>query len=244
VYLNFVTKQMHRLYSADVDGLSFDCLEFALSGYDGPTTLVIKTTKNEVIGAFAHGTWKDSVSYRGCSDCFIFQLQPRYQISLPTGDGDRFMYMHSSNRRTPLQPSLEGLPHGISFGGSATTKPRLFIPDTLERCTAGFMDDPYQAGDLLPDEDLERFEIACLEVWAVGDENVIQHALKKRDAYRVHQAEFLKKARTVEDRTQFADDLASDLMAPSKLFKHREEARGRHEFAVDDKHGGYKLDRE
>jgi hypothetical protein len=236
---------MHRLYSSDVDGFSFNCLEFNLLGYDGPTTLVIKTKKDEVIGAFAHGTWKDSINYHGCSDCFLFQLQPQFKILLATGEGDRFMYMHSGDRHAPLQPSLAGLPHGIGFGGSATTKPRLFIPDTLEHCTAGFMDDTYEVGDVLPREDLEQFEISTLEVWGVGDENIIQHALKKRDAYRVYQAEFLKKARTVEDKTQFAEDLSSDWMAPNKLYKHREEARGRHEFAVDDKHGGYQiLDRE
>mmetsp|Transcript_10940 Transcript_10940/g.20211 ORF Transcript_10940/g.20211 Transcript_10940/m.20211 type:complete len:154 (-) Transcript_10940:1030-1491(-) len=153
------------------------------------------------------------------------------------------MYMHSGDRHAPLLPALEGLPHGIGFGGSRTTTPRLFIPDTLEHCTAGFMDGTYQVGDVLPSEDLEQFEISCLEVWGVGDENVIRHALKKREEYRVYQAEFLKKACTVENKTEFVADLSSGL-SPNKLYKHREEARGRHEFAVDDKHGGYKLDRE
>lgn len=212
-------------------------------GYDGPSLLVIKTQKNEVIGAFTHGPWKDSIHYHGSSDCFLFQLKPKFKLLPATGEDGRFMYMHSGDRSALLQPALNGLPHGIGFGGSATTKPRLFIPDTLEHCTAGFMDATFQAGGVLPDEDLEQFEISCLEMWGVGDDIMIQHALKKRDEYRVYRADFLKKAGRVEDKTQFVQDLASGL-TPSKLYKHREEARGRHEFAVDDKHGGYKIDRE
>jgi TLD len=234
---------MHRIYSTDSDGISFSCLEYALLGYDGPNLLVVKTKKNEVIGAFAHGTWKDSIHYHGSTGCFLFQLQPRFKLLPATGEDGRFMYLHSGERAALLQPALQGLPHGIGFGGSTATKPRLFIPDTLEHCTAGFMDTTYQVGDVLPDEDLEQFEIACLEVWGVGDDIIIQHALKKREEYRVYHADCLKKAQTVEDKTQFVQDLASGL-TPNNLYKHRDEARGRHDFAVDDKHGGYKIDRE
>ena len=64
-----------------------------------------------------------------------------------------------------------------------------------------------------------------------------------REAYRVFQAEFLKKVGAVEDKTQFIGDLTSGL-TPSKLFQHRDQARGRPDFAVDDEHGGYKIDKE
>jgi hypothetical protein len=237
----FPVWQMHRLYSTDSDGISFDCLEYALLGYDGPSLVIIKTQKKELIGAFAHGTWKDSVHYHGGSDCFLFQLQPVFKILSASGDGEgHFMYLHSSSWS---QPALKGFPYGLGFGGSTFTKPRLYIPESMEHCTAGCMDTTYQVGDVLPHEDMEQFEIASLEVWGVGDEIMIQHALKQREGYRVYQANFLKKTCTVEDKTQFIGDLTSGL-TPSKLYKHREEVRGRHDFAVDDKHGGYKIDRE
>jgi hypothetical protein len=232
---------MHRLYSSDSDGRSFNRIEWSLLGYDGPSLLVIKTSKNEIIGAFAHGTWKDSINYHGCSDCFLFQLQPQFKILSATGEGDRFMYMHSSERHAPLHPALEGLPKGIGFGGSIAEKPRLFIPDSLEHCSVSFVDKTYQSGGVLPDEDLDHFEISCLEVWGVGDEIMVQYALKKRDEYRLYQAEFLQKARRVEDKTQFVEDLSSGMIM-NNLYKHRDEARGRHDFAVDDAHGGYKIE--
>jgi hypothetical protein len=234
---------MHRLYSTDSDGVSFICLEYALHGYDGPNLLVIKTQKKEVIGAFAQEAWKDSIHYDGTSDCFLFQLQPKFKLLPATGEDGHFMFMHSGDSSALLQPALKGLPHGIGFGGSTTSMPRLFIPDTLENCTTGFIDATFQVGDVLPDEDLEKFDIDCLELWGVGDDEMIQHGLETREEYRLHRAAVLKKAQTVEDKADFVQDLASGL-TPNKLYKHREDARGRHEFAVDEKHGGYKIDRE
>ena len=153
------------------------------------------------------------------------------------------MYMHSGERTSPLYPQLEGLPHGIGFGGSTLNKPRFFIPDTLENCSALFMDKTFEPGDILPEDALEKFEIKYLEVWGVGDKDVIAHAIEKRAEYRIQQDEFLERARTVKDKTEFLKDLASGF-TPSKLYQHHEQARGRHDFSVDDEHGGYKVDRD
>ncbi|KAG7374028.1 TLD domain containing protein [Nitzschia inconspicua] len=188
--------KMHCLYSSDSDGMSFSCLEYSLLGYDGPNLLVIKTQTKEVIGAFAHGSWRDSIHYNSSSDYFIFQLQPRFRLLPAVCEDGRFMYLRSGDRTPLLQSMPKELPHGIGIGGSITSKPLLFIPDTLEHCAVGFMDLTHQVGCVLPDEHLQRFEIECLEVWGVGDDAVIQYALKKREEYRVYQADFLKNERT------------------------------------------------
>jgi hypothetical protein len=232
---------LHRLYSSELDGRSFNRLEWALLGYEGPTMLVVKTDKDAIIGAFAHEPWKASINFHGCAECFLFQLQPELRIRWGSGPQDHFMYLHSGEQQSPLMPQLDGLPHGIGFGGNTTSKPRLFIPDTLEQCTAGFMDKTYEPGNLLPDDSLEKFEIKRLEVWGVGEKEIIAQAMQKRAEHRVHYQENINRARTVKDKTQFVKDLSTGFTT-STLYEHREDVRGRAEFSVDEAHGGYKVD--
>lgn len=203
--------------------------------------LVVKTDKDAIIGAFAHEPWKASINFHGCAECFLFQLQPELRIRWGSGPQDHFMYLHSGEQQSPLMPQLDGLPHGIGFGGNTTSKPRLFIPDTLEQCTAGFMDKTYEPGNLLPDDSLEKFEIKRLEVWGVGEKEIIAQAMQKRAEHRVHYQENINRARTVKDKTQFVKDLSTGFTT-STLYEHREDVRGRAEFSVDEAHGGYKVD--
>jgi hypothetical protein len=95
----------------------------------------------------------------------------------------------------------------------------------------------------LPDDALDKFEISVLEVWGVGSDQTIAHAFQRREEHRANTDEAIRRARDVNDKGQFVEDLRSGLIQ-SKLFKHKEEARGRHEFRVDEEHGGYKLERE
>jgi hypothetical protein len=238
--LNF---QLHRLYSSEMDGRSFNRLEWSLLGYDGPTLVVVKTDKDAVIGAFANKPWKDSIHFQGNSECFLFQLEPEFHVRWAAGPQDHFMYLHSGEHASSIEPQLAGLPRGIGFGGSTSTKPRLFIPDTLEHCSAEYMDKSYQVGDLLPEDAMEKFEIQSLEVWGVGNEDVIAHAMQKRAEYRVQLEDTIRRARTVINKKQFVEDLKTGF-TPNKLYQHRDDSRGRHEFMVDDVHGGYKIDQD
>lgn len=47
-------------------------------------------------------------------------------------------------------------------------------------------------------------------------------------------------ARVIKDKKPLVEDI--NLM-DTKLYKHREEVRGRSDFSVDNEHGGYKLER-
>jgi hypothetical protein len=235
---------MQRLYCSEADGRSFNRLEWSLLGYAGPTVLLVRTEKGEIIGAFASATWKDSFNYQGTSECFLFQLHPQFTVQWASGPQDHFMYMNSGQRHSSLtSPQLESLPHGIGFGGSITNKPRLFIPVTLEHCSAEFLDRTYDAGEILPLDNLERFEIDRMEVWGVGAPEVLSTALQKQSEYRFQQNEIINRARRVQDKSDFVKDLTSEF-ATSTVFKHREETRGRHDFSVDEEHGGYKIERE
>ncbi len=50
-----------------------------------------------------------------------------------------------------------------------------------------------------------------------------------------------KSERVIKDKSSLVEDIN---LLDTKLYKHREEARGRAEFKVDDAHGGYALERE
>ena len=231
------------MYSSEKDGRSFNRLEWALLGYEGPTLVVVKTTEGAVIGAFTDATWKDSVHYFGNTDAFLFQLEPEFHMNWAIGPQENYMYLHSSEHGSSVNPTLDGLPHGLGFGGNLTTKPRLFIPESLEHCVGGFFDKTFQSGEILPQESLERFEINVIEAWGVGTNEAIDAALSKRLAHRNQTEDAIRRAREVTDKTQFLRDLESGF-TPSKLYDHKKDTRGRHEFKVDDQHGGYKVERE
>ena len=137
---------------------------------------------------------------------------------------------------------IDHVPSGLGFGGSLE-RPRLFIPESLEHCHARFFDKTYQVGELIPVDELDMFEIAAVEIWAVGGDEVIKKALQDRDEYRARHEEYLQSARVVHDKSQFLADFESGLI-PNTLFDHKRHARGLQDFVVDEEHDGYKIERE
>jgi hypothetical protein len=92
-------------------------------------------------------------------------------------------------------------------------------------------------------ECLEKFEIQYLEVWGVGGDAVITQGLRDRAQHRQRTDTALSRARSVKDKTAFAKDMKSGLIM-NKLFAHDDQVRGRQDFRVDEKHGGYTLEHE
>ena len=229
--------KMHRLYSADQDGRSFNRLEWSLLGYSGPTLILIKTDQDAVLGAFAALPWKDAIHFQGDSACFLFQLSPALNVFLPTGRDENFAYCHSESFDGNLP---DGHVHGLGFGGFIE-QPRLFIPESLEECSAAFWDGTFQQGELLPAEALEKFQIKALEVWGVGGDGAIRKGMHDRAERREMTDTVIHRAQVVTDKRQFAKDLKSGLI-PNKVFAYQDEMRGRKEYEVDEKHGGYKID--
>ena len=237
-FVPFIFHQWHRIYSSFQDGRSFNRLEYALLGYSGPTVILVKTSRQQVLGAFASEAWKDAKGkFYGNADCFLFELDPTVKVYRAKNDGGKnFMYMHLNHDG----PSCHGHPHGLGMGGTLE-HPRFFLTESLEHCSAGYLDKTFHEGELLPIESLEQFEINTLEVWGVGGDAVIQKALDDRAAHRNQTEEMILRARMLHDKKQFAADMESGLI-PNTLYRHQEHARGRQDFAVDDKHGGYKIE--
>ena len=184
---------------------------------------MIETKQGYIVGGFFTTTWKKSSEFYGDTNGFIFQLFPTLKVFAPTGEDTNFIHLQD----------------GLGFGGTKDL-PRLFVPASMENCTAGVMDKTFRQGDLLPSNALEKFNIKSLEVWGCGGEEAIKDGLKARAEHREMVEAVIHDARTIKDKRAFVEDIN---LIDTKLYKHREEARGRAEFRVDDKHDGYVLDR-
>mmetsp|Transcript_13945 Transcript_13945/g.30485 ORF Transcript_13945/g.30485 Transcript_13945/m.30485 type:complete len:514 (+) Transcript_13945:134-1675(+) len=210
----------HRLYSTQVNGRSFNRLEWSILGYAGATLLVIQTIKGEVLGAYTAVPWKESNDFYGSQDCFLLELEPRLRIHRPLIESseaageDHFMFLHTS-RHHHHHPT--DIPCGLGFGGSLS-RPRLFIPSSLEHCSAHGFDKTFESGSLLSsDAALERFEIATLEIWGTGGDSCVQKALQARREYRERRSTTLERARTVSDKHEFVSDFKSGLIPHNKI---------------------------
>jgi len=232
----------HRLYSAQLDGLSFHSLEWSVLGYKGPTVIVIRTTEKAILGAFSTEAWHESGTFFGNNDCFLFQLEPMFSIHRALGREQNFIYLHSDFLKGPFDAFTDHRfkGKGMGFGGTKD-EPRFFIPESLEHCSANFLDQTFEAGSLLPDEAMEGFEIKDIEIWGVGGDAKIAEALQGRAAFRERVDETIVRARTVHGKSFIAEDMKSGLY-PNKTFSYQDQMRGRHEFKVDDEHGGYRID--
>jgi hypothetical protein len=62
-----------RLYTSADDGLSFNRICHHILGYGGPTVILIRDVKGHVSGFYTNEAWKESNSFYGSSDCFLFK---------------------------------------------------------------------------------------------------------------------------------------------------------------------------
>ena len=217
-------------------------MEYSLLGYTGPTITIVKTTTNGVMGAFTTMPWKNKMEFSGDPGSYLFQLLPRLAVYHASENSEEnFAFLHTDTKST-LMLNVDRVSPGLGFGGSLDW-PRLFIPESMENCHARFFDKTYEVGELVPVDELEKFDVAAIEIWAVGDEDTIKNALRDRDEYRERQETYLMNARVVKDKSQFVADFESGLI-PNSIYDHKRHARGRPEFAVDEEHDGYKIERE
>jgi hypothetical protein len=245
-----------RLFSSDVDGCSFATFQKSLLGYQGSTLILTQTTKGDVFGFYTACPWKTGNTWFGQEDgSFIFGIKPALQFYSTEGGKPYNMYL---NNPTTTRPDIL---KGLGVGGIAESTPRIHITTTLVQCKAGkrsrywiflrfgqvmfltlvlsplktyvgAIDSTYTCGPLLSDGVI-FFDMDILEVWTVSssEEEFVQnlqkgHAQEQiREGRRIHLAQV--------DRKQFLDDFQTGSYGNS-LFKHREEARGRHSFCADD----------
>lgn len=109
-----ITKQWTRLYSADQDGFSMNRFESHVFKYPGPTLIIMQVDANNqsmLIGAFITQPWKHSKHLWGNSnDCFLFELDPNYEIYRPINNKVNIYYHHdfgigfgATHHQLPLQ---------------------------------------------------------------------------------------------------------------------------------------------
>jgi hypothetical protein len=245
-------EKWHRLYTG-ADGWTFQKLEHAIMGYDGPTLLVIKASSKSskqhetvTLGAYTAAKWeRNKRDFFGVSDCFLFQLEPTLRVlkSLPKMGtrGGHYMYFHSNTNTQNLNPSKKDeLAEGLGFGGTVRT-PRLFIDCHLEECRASSKDTSFEEGHLgVPPSDdpfsstftpsggastSSSLHIESLEVFAVGDSETIKKGFQAQYHYRDIADSTLRNARTV-DKAAFLGDMRNGVIE-SKAFAHRGQVDGR-----------------
>jgi len=132
------------------------------------------------------------------------------------GKDSNFIYCRPS---PPTAKRVNDAFYGIGFGGRKSA-PRVQINENL--CGRVLPhDDTFEQGNLLPpsyENTLFHFDVEVMEVWGVGDENIIQEALASRNAERHRRTALIEQAQKV-DKSQFMDDFKSGFMQ-SKAFSH------------------------
>ena len=195
-----------------------------------------KGYERRIFGAFTSTPWKESKHFfgDGCN-CFLFQIEPRLRVYYPLAKGRNFLYFNSRTRTK----GNDGYAHGCGFGGDMN-QPRLFITESFEKCFAGSRCQSFDDGPLI-EEWNEYFDVDSLEVWGIGSEVDFQKACEEREEYWNTFQAHANDAKRVDPK-QLLPDFVSEANT-GRLFSHRDQTRGRHEFQVDDKHGGYVLER-
>jgi hypothetical protein len=141
-----ITKQWCRLYSADQDGFSMNRFESHVFKYPGPTLFVMrvdaisaphiiggkKTTdklrQSMIIGAYITQPWKHSKHFWGTNKCFLFELDPSFDIFRPIinrggiSNNDHYIYYHHDF----------GIGFGATTGSNQTHEFILSLKNTLQ----------------------------------------------------------------------------------------------------------------
>ena len=238
-------EKWYQIYAGETDGWTFQALENSILGYEGPTLLVIQAQsgreKNATVtfGAYTASKWeKNKRDFFGGSDCFLFQLLPTLRVlnSLPKMGtrGGHYMYFHSNTNVQTNNPSRkDDLAVGLGFGGTVRS-PRLFIDSNLEYCSVSHQDTSFEEGHLgfPPTNDpfsspslSTTHDIYSLEVYAVGDEEMIHRGFRAQRQHRDIADATLRNARTV-DKAAFLGDMRNGFVE-TKTFAHRGQVDGR-----------------
>lgn len=100
------------------------------------------------------------------------------------------------------------MPHGLGFGGT-TDGFRLFIPESLEHCSALASCPSYEPGRLIPTGSL--FEMDAIEIWGCGGREIVQNALVRQQEERELIDENIRKARKVDKAAFFNNEFDREM---------------------------------
>jgi len=230
--ITLASGRFHRLFSSEADGLSCNRLMNGLIGYGGPTLIIIRSKDIKgkcgagMFGAFTYSPWdQESGDFYGNSDSFLFRLGPDPMgVYRPKGEKSNFMFFNPEAR----SKGYDQLAWGIGFGGTAQ-EPRLYIDEILDGSTAKDKDLTFENGPLLSNIDESNsycgFEVDAIEAFGVGSSQVIEDAMNARDEHRKEAQKRIRNAMKGA-KAAFLEDMQSGLVG-AKVFKHRDEMRGR-----------------
>jgi len=238
-------EKWYRIFAGEDDGWTFQSLERAILGYEGPTLLVVQghskidnKNKSVTFGAYTASKWQNKRDFFGTADCFLYQLQPTLTVLKPLPKmgtrGGHYMYFHSNTNVSTTNPSRkDDLAVGLGFGGSVR-HPRLFMDNHLETANVSHQDTSFEEGyiGLPPSNDpfcsqsfSSTVHIDSLEVYAVGDEETIRRGFQAQYQHRDIADATLRNARTV-DKAAFLGDMRNGVIE-TKAFAHRGQVDGR-----------------
>lgn len=150
----------------------------------------------------------------GSSNNMLFTLKPKVRLYRPKGGcNGHYQYLNTTGY---------SLPHGLGLGGTVEGF-RLFIPESLEKCTAASSCPTYESGKFL---ESNTFEIDCIEIWGCGGNEKVSHALKAQLKEREIVSETIQKARKV-DRGQFFGNKFDQEFFLAKTLQHRQQMEDR-----------------
>lgn len=206
-----------RLYSTTHDGLSFNRISHHVLGYDGPTCMIIKCSHPSgcVFGSLTTERWKEMNKFYGSSKSILFTLTPKLRIlrsKIPGNSAYQWLNSKSFN-----------MPHGMGLGGTLEGF-RVFIPESLEKCTARDSGPTYENGKLITEGD--EFEIDTLEIWGCGGHSRVHSALEAQRENRKIMEESRAKARKV-DKAAFFDSSFDREFLLGNTFAHDKEKQER-----------------
>mmetsp|Transcript_9132 Transcript_9132/g.13643 ORF Transcript_9132/g.13643 Transcript_9132/m.13643 type:complete len:209 (+) Transcript_9132:162-788(+) len=200
--------------------------------------MIIKAVSGGVFGAFTTSQWRESPSFYGNSDMFLFRLEPQLKVFRPIEEAKQTKlsknYMYFNSRAT-----AKGAVNGLGFGGTME-KPRLFISETFEGCEAGTFDYTFEPGPLLASEWDRYFDIEDIEVWGIGTEEILSDALKQRNQQQGITASNARKAQMV-DKSALLCDFSAGFME-NKMFSHQAHVSQRTDINISSNAGAYSSD--
>jgi hypothetical protein len=191
-----VTKKWTRLYSADANGFSMNRFESHVFKYPGPTLFIIqidatavsggsasflsptraKNNKHQsmLLGAYITQPWKHSKQFWGTSECFLFELDPSFDVYKPLVNktsNNHYIYYHHE--------------FGIGFGATTSSQPHLpstadqqlgfilSLTNTLQQGT--YENETYPSNPTFlsctgPKDFFYKFDTENIEVFGLGNE--------------------------------------------------------------------------
>lgn len=157
-------------------------------------------------------------TYYGGSGCFVFSLRPRVEVRANFGRAERgrsrlcpqicWPRRGAGARRDFMYLNTKGRHKGICIGSSGDpASARIAIPEQLGDATVTARRSclTFESGDLAPSALQGNVDIDAIEVWGVGDQDLIEAAAKGRDESRQLRADHVRKAGTV-DKYKFLEN--------------------------------------